>query len=184
MAGWVRGFVVVAFAVSAVSCRAGSAGRAFVQPEGLSYSVLSVAPGTTGVIGLGLLELADSGRTATIVSIAVDGDHVGAQAGRVLGVRIHRLTDSGGIGAMSESDLSGVDGNDGWHLEAPSGAVVAPGKPLGVAVLVRGQSLGTWSSDSLIIEYTIGGLRQTQHVSIGAALCVVSDPSTGAGCEA
>ena len=174
---------MLGIALIAAGCDAGTAGQAFVTPESSARSGMSIALGTTAVIGLGDLQLADPGKTAKLVSLSVAGDQVGAQAGHVLGVKVYRFTDSGGIGAITEADLSGVDGNGGWQLEAPAGAFVTDGQPLGVAVLVQGEALGTWSSDSVVVEYTIDGRRQSQQIPIGAGLCVVSNPDAGARCD-
>ncbi|WP_328522200.1 hypothetical protein [Kribbella sp. NBC_00359] len=180
---WMRRIAMLGIALIAAGCDAGTAGQAFVAPESSARSGMSIAPGTTAVIGLGDLQLADPGKTAKLVSLSVAGDQVGAQAGHVLGVKVYRLTDSGGIGAITEADLSGVDGNGGWQLEAPAGAFVTDGEPLGVAVLVQGEAMGTWSSDSFVVEYTIDGRRQTQRFPLGAGLCVVTNPDAGARCD-
>ena len=174
VAAWTRRFAMLGIALITAGCGAGTPGQAFVMPEGFARSGMSVAPGATAVIGLGDLKLAGPGVTAKLVSLSVVGDQIGAQAGRVLGVKVYRLTDSGGIGAITEADLSGVDGNGGWQLESPTGAVVTDEEPLGVVVLVQGEALGTWSSDSFVVEFTI---------PIGAGLCVVTDPAAGAPCD-
>jgi hypothetical protein len=157
VAAWTRRFAMLGIALITAGCGAGTPGQAFVMPEGFARSGMSVAPGATAVIGLGDLKLAGPGVTAKLVSLSVVGDQIGAQAGRVLGVKVYRLTDSGGIGAITEADLSGVDGNGGWQLESPTGAVVTDEEPLGVVVLVQGEALGTWSSDSFVVEFTIDG---------------------------
>lgn len=81
-------------ALIAAGCDAGTAGEAFVTPDGFARSGISIAPGTTAVIGLGDLKLADPDTTAKVVSLSVAGDQVGAQAGHVLGVKVYRFTGS------------------------------------------------------------------------------------------
>lgn len=161
-------------------CSADEAGHAFLAPDGYYRAGLPVTPGTTAVVGLGSLQLVNPGDTATIRSLRVEGDRVDDPAGRVLGVEVYRLDDSGGIGAITTAQLSGVDGNRGWTLQPVAGVELPADGPLGVVVVVRGTSLGTWSSDSLVIDYTMGGRHRTQRVPIGATVCVVADP--GAGC--
>lgn len=168
-------------AVLAVGCSDGEAGHAFVAPEGFARSGISIAPGGTAVVGLGSLRLADPDTTATLKSLDVQGEHVAATAGRVLGVKVYRITDSGGIGAITAADLSGVDGNGGWQLTSPDGAVVSAEEPLGVAVVVQGDSVGSWSSDSLVVEYVMDGRAQRQRIAIGAGVCVVT--AAGEDCD-
>ena len=183
VAVWIRRIAMLSIVLTTAGCDAGNAGEAFVAPDGFARSGMSIVPGTTAVIGLGGLQLADPDKTAILVSLSLAGGHVDAQAGQVLGVKVYRFTDSGGIGAITEADLSGVDGNDGWQLEAPAGAVVTDGERLGVAVLVQGEALGTWSSDSFVVEYTIDGRPRTQQIPVGAGLCVVTNPAAGAPCD-
>lgn len=168
----------VAVAVLA-GCSAGEAGNPFLAPEGYSRSGLAVTPGTTAVIGLGSLQLMEVGDRAIIRSLKVEGDRVDDPAGRVLGVKVYRLDASGGIGAITMAELSGVDGNSGWTLQPPEGVALPAEGPLGVVVVVRGDSLGTWSSNSLAIDYTLDGRHRTQHVPIGALVCVVVDLDSG-----
>ncbi|WP_299440771.1 hypothetical protein [uncultured Phycicoccus sp.] len=163
-----------AVAVLVVGCSGGEAGHAFLAPEGFARSGISVAPGETAVVGLGRLRLADPDTTATLTSLDVQGEQVAATAGRVLGVKVYRITDSGGIGAITAADLAGVDGNGGWQLTSPDGAVVSAEQPLGVAVVVQGDSVGSWSSDSLVVEYVMDGREQRQRIAIGAGVCVVT----------
>ncbi len=173
--------VPAAVAVLAVGCSGREAGHAFVAPEGFARSGISVVPGETAVVGLGRLRLADPDTTATLVSLDVEGEHVSARAGRVLGVTVYPITDSGGIGAITAADLPGADGNGGWQLTSPHGAVVSAGEPLGVAVVVLGDSVGSWSSDSLVVEYLVDGREQRQRIAIGAGVCVVT--AAGEDCD-
>ena len=115
---------MLGIALITAGCGAGTPGQAFMTPEGFARSGMSIARGATAVIGLGDLKLADPGVPVKLVSSSVAGDQIGPQAGRVLGVKVYRFTDSGGIGAITEADLSGADGNGGWQLESPTGAVV------------------------------------------------------------
>lgn len=160
-------------------CAANEGGHAFQAPDGYAYSGLPVTPGTTAVIGLGNLQLVNASRSAQVRSLHVEGDDVNNPAGHILGVKVYSLAPSGGIGAITAEQLSGVDGNQGWALKTPEGVHVPGDAPLGVAVLVRGESLGTWSSDSLVIDYTMDGRNETQHVPIGALVCVVANLAEG-----
>jgi len=180
---WTRRMAMAGIALLMAGCGAGTGSQAFVTADGFTQSGLVIAPGTTAVIGLGDLQLADPGQAAKLVSLSVAGDRVGAAAGHVLGVKVYRITDSGVIGAITEADLSAVDGNGGWQLEAPTGAVVTHGEPLGVAVLVKGEAPGNWASDSLVVEYTVDGRRQNQRVPVGAGVCVVTNPAADKSCD-
>lgn len=57
----------------------------------------------------------------------------------------------------------------------------APDQPLGVAVVVMGESVGSWSSDSLVVDYWRDGRHQRQRIAIGAAVCVVA--AAGETCD-
>lgn len=172
---------ILALAMLAVGCSANEAGHAFVAPEGFSQSGISVAPGATAVVGLGILQLTDTDKTAHLLSLAVQGEHASTKAGQILGVKVYPITDSGGIGAITTADLSGVDGNSGWQLTPPDGAVVTGEESLGVAVVVLGDSVGSWSSDSLVIDYMMDGRHQRQRIAIGAGVCVVT--AAGEDCD-
>lgn len=169
-----RSVALLALAVLAVGCSANAAGHAFVVPEGFTQSGISVTPGSTAVVGLGMLQLADRDETAKLLTLAVQGDHASAKAGRVLGVKVYPIRDSGGIGAITTADLSGMDGNSGWQLTPPDGAVIRGEVPLGVAVVVLADSVGSWSSDTLVIDYMMDGHRQRQSIAIGAGVCVIN----------
>lgn len=164
-----------------VGCSGNDASHAFEAPEGFSYSGLPVTPGTTAVIGLGTLQLVDPGTSAKLVALRVEGDHVTDRAGQVLGVNVYSMAESGGIGAITESSLTGINGSNGWKLKQPAGAVVGAQEPVGVAILVRGRSIGSWSSDTLVVDYRMDGRPLAQRISIGAVVCVVADLSQG--CE-
>ena len=176
-----RRTAVLAVAALVVGCSGNEAGSAFAVPEGFARSGISVVPGTTAVVGLGVLQLVDADKAARLLSLRVEGEHVDAQAGRVLGVKLYPVLDGGAIGAVTAADLPAADGSAGWRLSPPADVVVDGHEVLGVAVVVAATSVGSWASDSLVVDYLMDGRHRTQRIAIGAAVCVVA--RAGESCD-
>jgi hypothetical protein len=90
-------------------------------------------------------------------------------------VRVYQVGPQGGIGAITDGELSGVDGLPGWTLIRAAGAVISEQSPPWEAVVVvTGLTQGVWSADYVDYEYRIDGRHGRQRVPIGATVCVVS----------
>ena len=155
----------------------------FRSGDGYSASGININPGSTAIVGLGTLDLVGDSDTATITELELVGQSASGASARVLGVKVYSLDESGGIGAIREADLAGSEGQPGWTLEPSTHAVVRRGQPTGIAVVVRGDTVGHWSSQSLIVHYKVDGDLRQQEMPIGAFVCVVDGPVAEPTCE-
>ncbi len=171
----IRALAIAVSALAAVTLASTAAPVAFVSYDGYSRTGMNVAEGGTAVIGLGPLRPAHGGSRVELVSATVGGRGIDARVGRLEGVKVYRITDQGGIGAVTGAELAGFDGGPGWTLLEPAGAVISEQTPpWDAVVVVTGVAEGVWSADYVDFVYRVDGRRGTQRIDVGATVCVGS----------